>query len=227
MNAKPLIRLPRVGEVAPLTEEELHQEAGVSARAYPGRARARAEVWAREGSEEKPAHEVREVLPVPRARAVAAPIIPGETLEVRADRLITVQQRRVARAVAQVNEAARSVARAERAYFGDPPEEGDEVQGSLFDEENCSSPGATQERNLRALLAAQESHRQALAVVRDLEKTVPLELVRDITAGLQVPTWAWAIPAGLLLVIGGPLVLLFGAVVVGLPVMAFVRGFRR
>ena len=210
-------------KVTPLTAEELRQEAGVTGRAYPGRNRARAEVRSREGGEEeaqKPTQAQGEILPV----AVASLTLPGETWDERAVRLVTVQERRVAQAVAQVNKAAWSVAVAERAYFGNPP---DEEQGSLFDAEAGLSPGANSERNLQALLAAQESHRQALAVVRELEKTVPLELVRDITAGWHVPSWAWAIPTALLLVVGGPLVVLLGAVVVGLPVAAFVGAFKR
>jgi len=150
----------------------------------------------------------------------------GPSWEERAARATAIQEKKVRAASKAVREAQRSLRKAEGAYYQEAPPNDEEAQDGLFDAQVGLNPDAAQERDLRALLAAQETSRHARDHLAQVEQAAPLAILREATAGWQPPAWAWVVLALGLLVLGIPAVLIALALFVGLPIFAFWGALR-
>lgn len=160
----------------------------------------------------------------PEAQAQAPVVqVPWEE---RAGEACAVQEKRVRAAAKVVREAQASLRKAERAYYQEGPSSDENGQEGLFDEEVGLNPDATKERDLRALLAAQESYRHARDHLSQVEQAAPLAILREVTAAWRPPAWAWALLGLGAVACAGNLVLLGVVVFVGLPVFAFIGALR-
>jgi len=227
----PVVVAPDPADAHPLQEPRTHWRRA----ARPWRDRAPAPLTEEELAQEERARlaglaEVtRPKKPRPAGRAAVARAVPvaQDTWDQRAGRTIAEQEHRIRAKAREVQEAKVALRRAERAYYQEGQPRDEEGQQGLFDGEAGVSPHTLREQHLQALLAAQERHRQAVDGLREVEHAAPLVIARELAASWRLPSWLAAVGVAGLLVVGGPLLMIGLGLVVGLPLLAFLSGWRR
>lgn len=136
-----------------------------------------------------------------------APAELPDDLEDRMTRELAVQQKRVAEARRGVKEAEKTFKQARKHYFSaDADNDGEALQ---------------------AFVTAQQALTEAQARLERAEQAAPLQIVRELARGWKPPAWLWLVLAGIVLAVLGPVAAAALAVVLGLPLLAFLIGFRR